>query len=279
MKKENAKKEEVAEEKVAAAAAEETVAEKEECNEKIQGETVVRNDLTVVVTYCEGKDDADMLKYAVRSVQKNLVCVDANVLVLGNKKPDFVKPEDFVHADIKSMDDPADQWRVAKLLLDNKDVNDDIVLISPGMVVCSPCLLANIAVVKASPSITTSVQVLRELGFHAENYNTHMPAFITKDMMATAVRFDDVKACDLITTLLTLWYRDYVKPHVIETKNGAWKTGPWLLPVVSREPQIATLEHYFECKQFAFFSENSRGRGVKDFLERKFPEKSCIEID
>jgi len=260
------------------AAAAEVVIKKKD-GEEIPSKIVIQPDLTVVVTYCEGDDDADMLKYAVRSVQKNLIGVDVNVLVVGNKKPDFVKPEDFIKADIKSMGIWADQWRVADLLLENKDVNEDIVLFTPGMIVCNPCMLCNIAVVKANPEDTPSVKALRALGLNAQDYDTHTPVFFFKDMIRRASQFKEVKACSLITALYSVFFNDDVQPHIIETKAGAWKNGPWLLPVISSNPQIAVLEHFFRVKNFAYFSANSCTEAVKQFLEDRFPEKSCIEID
>lgn len=280
MAKRKVKKEEISEEKTTAVEAAAVVIEKKDGRKlEIPSEIVIQPDLTVVVTYCEGYDDADMLKYAVRSVQKNLIGVDVNVLVVGNKKPDFVKPEDFIKADIKSMGLWADQWRVADLLLENKDVNEDIVLLTPGMIVCNPCMLCNIAVVKANPEETPSVKALRTFGLNAQDYDTHTPAFFFKDMIRRASQFKEVKACSLITALYSVFFNDDVQPHIIETKAGAWKNGPWLLPVISSNPQIAVLEHFFRVKNFAHFSANSCTEAVKQFLEEKFPEKSCIEID
>ena len=272
MAKRKVKKEEISEEKTTAVEAAAVVIEKKDGRKlKIPSEIGIQPDLTVVVTYCEGDDDADMLKYAVRSVQKNLIGVDVNVLVVGNKKPDFVKPEDFIKADIKSMGIWGDQWRVADLLLENKDVYEDIVLLTPGM-------LCNIAVVKANPEDTPSVKALRALGLNAQDYDTHTPVFFFKDMIRRASQFKEVKACSLITALYSVFFNDDVQPHIIETKAGAWKNGPWLLPVISSNPQIAVLEHFFRVKNFAYFSAYSCTEAVKQFLEEKFPEKSCIEI-
>lgn len=279
MEKKRTKKEVNPEKNVAAVKEAKALPEKEISEEVIQGETVLKYDETLVVVFCDG-DDEDMLKYAVRSAQKNIIGMEANVLVVGNRKPDFVKPEDFIEADIKSWADPADQWKVARLLHENKDVMDDFILMEPGMIVCHPVMIANIAVLKARPETSLSVKMLRKLDFpNPQNYNTQTPVLISKGMIDFVNQFEDVKSCELVTALLSVYFIGEVQPHFIETKAGAWKNGPWLLPVVSPDPLVSVLEHYFSVKNFAFFSENSRTKKVKEFLAKRFPEKSCIEID
>lgn len=158
--------------------------------------------VTIIIT-ADSEDRADL---AIRSMKRNLLGVDAEVVVVSPPDKDAV--EQAVQA--------AKTRRV--------------ILMTGNMLILNPVTIHDIGIKKAID---------------------HMPVLLYKS--------------GIYAKSSTL---DAVRPLPI----GDWRTDPWLLPVVSGNPDIPTLRRLADFKRFIYISDKSWTPAVVKFLEERFPK-------
>lgn len=179
-------------------------------------------------------------KITALSVKKNLIGVDADIHVVSGE-------------------------HVKDTLLETLEEHllhvgtERIVLMTDGIVILNPVNLGDIAVVKA-----------QKLG-DALNYNVGMPVLMYKSALETLI--SECKAADLIhVDIVDTYLKGTLPEGFTPLLVGSWTTDPWVLPLVSRNPNIQTVRNYARWKKFMHVSPDSWSEGLQKFLEERFPE-------
>lgn len=132
-----------------------------------------------------------------------------------------------------------------------------IVLMTDGMLLLNPVTLADIAVIKG------------RRGDGILNYEQRMPVMLYRSVLKDflpAMIAQNPKA-----NLISLYFGGvYGDIHPIDTVT--WNASCWLLPVVSRNPNIKVVEKWAETQKFLYVSEQSWSDDLVKFLEERFTE-------
>ena len=115
-----------------------------------------------------------------------------------------------------------------------------------------------------------TMELLAESGLPALNYGTHTPLWFEKERLAAFLPADDPKATE--GTLFTSLY--FNQCNTVHPVRLDWKTDPFLLPVVSREPDEKYVCQLLQNKVFMNNARSGYSPWLEKFLERRFPGKS-----
>ena len=123
-----------------------------------------------------------------------------------------------------------------------------LILMTEGMVILNPVTIYNIGVRKAPAAGMPSLMhksvlepLLKELG-------TDLPYADIADAYAN------------------------ITPEVAPIIIGDWRSDPWLLPVVSKDPSIKAVADFAKWKKFMHIGPESWSDQLVKFLEERFPE-------
>ena len=119
-----------------------------------------------------------------------------------------------------------------------------------------------------------TMELLAESGLPALNYGTHTPLWFEKERLAAFLPADDPKATE--GTLFTSLY--FNQCNTVHPVRLDWKTDPFLLPVVSREPDEKYVYRLLQNKVFMNNARSGYSPWLEKFLERRFPDKSPCEL-
>lgn len=130
-----------------------------------------------------------------------------------------------------------------------KFVNTErIILMTDGMFILNPVTIHNIGVRK-SPA-------------------TNMPVLMYKSVLEPLLKemVADIPYADVADTYAEA--STEVAPIIV----GDWKTDPWLLPLISKNPSIEAVGKFAKWKMFMHVGPESWSDDLLKFLEERFPE-------
>lgn len=134
-----------------------------------------------------------------------------------------------------------------------------IILMTEGMVILNPVMLGDVSVVKA----VKDGQYL--------DFLTKTPVLMHKsalqDLIDALVK-DDRLHSDVVND----YFPGILPTNFMPILIGDWTKDPWLLPVISKDPNIAIVKKYAEWKKFMHIGPDSWSDGMVRFLEERFPE-------
>lgn len=188
--------------------------------------------VTVIVIVSE--DSAGDI--AVRSVKQNLKGVDADIQV--------VKGDLDVETLISSLDFIQ---------------TERIVLMTANMIILNPVLLSDIALVKAKKVGDTITA------------NTGMPVMVHKSALEVLLQ-ESKEAEQPHIDVLDSYFPGTVPTGFTPFILGDWKTDPFVLPVVSKNPSIEAISKYAEWKKFMHIGPDSWSEDLIVYLESRFKE-------
>ena len=175
---------------------------------------------------------------AARSVRRNLMGVDAQLYILRYGEPSTVAQ------------------RLLQLL--EAAPTERLVLMTDEMMILNPVLLGDVACVKAA-----------KVG-QAYSYNARIPVMMHRSALKALLESllqQQLPYTDIVDAYFRGTLPDGYRPVML----GDWKTDPWLLPVVSRDPDTAALARYAQWKKFMHVGSASWSAGLLAFLEARFP--------
>lgn len=265
-------------EKETAAAAEQP-AKAEEPAETAKGEM---NDdpaavpVTFLVMLTSVDNDCFLLRHCLRSLEKNLRGVNANVKVVGKEKPQWLDDNSWLDV---ADDADTQNWNAIIMRAATLVEVERIVIMSDRMSLLRPVTLADIALLKAEVGANgnQTVHLLRDWQgskVKVHNYRTNMPAMFFKSTLIPVLDFvmnsKGVADFDLPTAYFNLIYAELM-PVLLE-----WTTDSWLLPVISENPDMERVRTYWLKKKFLYISDRY-GKDIIAWLKFMTPDPSKAE--
>lgn len=177
---------------------------------------------------------------AARSVKKNLLGVDALVVRLEGK-------------------DGATDAQMLYRFVTEAIQSERIILMTDGMMILNPVTLGDISVVKA----------VNRGG--VPDYNVQMPVLMHRSALEELLKKaldDDRPYIDVVNEYFHGTLPEDYRPLLL----GDWKTDPWVLPVISKNPPVERIKAFAEWKKFAAIGSQSWSDGLVKFLEERFAE-------
>lgn len=125
---------------------------------------------------------------------------------------------------------------------------DRLIMMTEGMVILNPVTIHDIGLRK-SPA-------------------AKMPTLMYKSVLKPLLQEmkADLPYADIAETYIR------ATPEVKPIPVGDWRTDPWLLPVISKNPNIEAVEKFAQWKKFMHVGPDSWSDGLVKFLEERFPE-------
>lgn len=134
-----------------------------------------------------------------------------------------------------------------------------IILMTEGMIILNPVMLGDVSVVKA-------VKAGQYFDFF-----TKTPVLMHKSALQGLIDAL-VKADRLHSDVVNDYFPGILPTNFTPVLIGDWTKDPWLLPVISKDPNIAIVKKYAEWKKFMHVGPDSWSEGMVKFLEERFPE-------
>ena len=234
--------------------------------------------VTVLVVATSAANNYLLLRHCLRSLQKNLRGVDAQVKVVGAERPDWLDCESW-------LSDAAGEFNHLNELvaraLPHVETNR-VILMTDRMLLARPVTLADIALLKAQPE-GNDLPTLKVLAEQTKddprwlwNYLTNMPLYAFRKPLMAVLRFlTEIGHEDLHlpTVYNNLLFSD-LQPTLLD-----WATDGWLLPVVSAHPSMERMKAFLVKKKFIWISPNSEGAEVVALLKFLTPDAAPCETD
>lgn len=228
--------------------------------------------VTVIVLLTRPQDDALLLRHSLRSIEKNLRGVAADVRVVGKQRPEWLAEEAWLMSD-----DPLLNLRVKDVLPLVK--TERVVVMTDRMFLIRPVSLADIAVRKADLSQTETTKMLIEqqgtTKHEVFNFDTLMPVLLCAtplrqilDYLTNEVKVEDF---DLPTVYFNLLAPE-LRPLIVD-----WRNDDWLLPVVSSSPNKERINRLLARKKFLYFYPQAEGEAMVSLLKFLTPDASQFE--
>ena len=139
-----------------------------------------------------------------------------------------------------------------------------IILMTDSMIVLNPVTLGDVQVVKAIKAGTAGD------GSMILNFNTRTPVLLHKSALEPLLLAmkEELPYGDIADTYFKGVLPEGHRPVLL----GDWRTDPWLLPVVSKNPSIEAVEKFAGWKKFMHVGPESWSDGLEKYLEERFPE-------
>ena len=234
--------------------------------------------VTVLVVATSVANNYLLLRHCLRSLQKNLRGVDAQVKVIGSARPDWLDCNSWLS------DAAGGFYHLNELVaraLPFVETNR-VILMTDRMLLARPVSLADIALLKAMPE-GNDLPTLKVLAEQTKddprwlwNYLTNMPLYAYRKPLMAVLRFlTEIGHEDLH---LPTVYNNMLFPDLLPTLLD-WSTDGWLLPVVSAHPSMERMKAYLVKKKFIWISPNSEGAEVVALLKFLTPDAAPCETD
>lgn len=234
--------------------------------------------VTVLVVATSVANNYLLLRHCLRSLQKNLRGVDAQVKVVGAERPDWLDCDSWLS------DAAGGFYHLNELVaraLPFVETNR-VILMTDRMLLARPVSLADIALLKAMPE-GNDLPTLKVLAEQTKddprwlwNYLTNMPLYAFRKPLMAVLRFlTEIGHEDLH---LPTVYNNMLFPDLLPTLLD-WSTDGWLLPVVSAHPSMERMKAYLVKKKFIWISPNSEGAEVVALLKFLTPDAAPCETD
>lgn len=236
--------------------------------------------VTVIVVATAPANDYFLLRQCLRSLNKNLRGVDAQVKVIGNERPGWIDCDTFLLSPSSILPPPS---TINNAILETLKLIDTarIIILSDRMMLLRPVSIADIALLKALPenegnkTVTLLAERLNKDKRRLWNYQNNMPFYAFTDTLEKLLRYlEEQKMLELHlpTAYNNLLYEE-LQPTLLD-----WKTDGWLLPVVTEQPSMDAVKKFLPKKKFLFVSEKSQQK-VISLLKFLFPDPTAAEND
>ena len=232
--------------------------------------------VTFLVMLTSADNDCFLLRHCLRSLEKNLRGVNANVKVVGKEKPQWLDDNSWLDV---ADDADTQNWNAIIMRAATLVEEERIVIMSDRMSLLRPVTLADIALLKAEVGANGNQTVLLLRDWQGSkvkvhNYRTNMPAMFFKSALIPVLDFvmnsKGVADFDLPTAYFNLIYSELM-PVLLE-----WTTDSWLLPIISENPDMERVRTYWMKKKFVYFSDRY-GKDIIAWLKFMTPDPSKAE--
>lgn len=132
-----------------------------------------------------------------------------------------------------------------------------IILMTDGMVILNPVTLGDIACVKA-----------KKVG-EVFDFSTNIPVLMHKSALNTLLSEAAESGLDHID-VIDSYFKGTLPEGFSPVILGEWKSDPWLLPAVTRNPSIEAVGKYAKWKKFMHISPDSWSDDLVKYLEDRF---------
>jgi len=247
--------------------------------------------LTVCIPYLKSAAQGDELRYALRSLQKNM-CEEFQVVIIGDREDWF--SDEIIHIESVqfSKNPQIDTLEKLKLAIADERVSDHFIWSNDDIYMVSPVMLADIQILTAhgklkrmegSPKTyeinrNKTIDLIGRFGngeMPIHNYDTHTPVFYDKEKLVEL--FEELPELSSEGLLLpSIYFNAFfwnVIPQQIDNLNGNY-----LLRVVSPNPDRNVFSKLVRDKKFLNNAESGYSPLLLEFLETKFSEPSCFEV-
>lgn len=254
----------------------------------------------VVIPYIDNGKEFKELKFALRSIEKNLQLPDTDirVVIVGNM-PDFVNPKKVKHIAIERK--PVSpfpkcydgNFKINTVILD-PDTSDDFLVMYDDTYIIKPIDFSDLSVFlknkrpkeprnnsKHTQLLKKTYDVLDANGKLQANCETHTPRLINKaNMIETFKKYYPIKNRLLFATL---YYNDHFVTDDFKTiaKNNKYKIGFYgTVDDWSYASDLPAAELVEKISKYRYMNHDDAGLTdqLKEALEIMFPEKSEYEL-
>ena len=132
-----------------------------------------------------------------------------------------------------------------------------IILMTDGMMILNPVTLGDIACVKA-----------KKVG-KVLNFSTNTPVLMHKSALSALLSEAAESGLDHID-VIDSYFKGTLPEGFTPVILGDWKSDPWLLPAVTRNPSIEAVGKYAKWKKFMHISPDSWSDDLVKYLEDRF---------
>lgn len=172
------------------------------------------------------------------SVQKNLTGVDADI--------HLVTEENLRDTLVETLAEHMPHVKTER-----------IILMTDGMVILNPVTLGDIACVKA-----------KKVG-EVLDFSTNIPVLMHKSALNTLLSEAAESGLDHID-VIDSYFKGTLPEGFSPVILGEWKSDPWLLPAVTRNPSIEAVGKYAKWKKFMHISPDSWSDDLVKYLKDRF---------
>ena len=252
----------------------------------------------VVIPFISDPGEFEALRYALRSIEKNLMIEGLRVVIVG-ELPDFVNPDVVKHIALERVPGVKyancfDATRKMNAVILDPDTSDDFLLMYDDTYITKSVDRVSIKEgykMKLPEKINSdrvhgqlllnTFQALAKVGKHQANIETHTPRLFNKsEMIKTYRAFKPIKNRLLYATLYYNFVSDTDKFKTI-TKQNKHKIGfygysdPW--SYASDKPAAELVE---KISKYRYLNHDDAGlsENLKEAIETLFPEKSKYEL-
>lgn len=243
--------------------------------------------LSVVIPYCKEQAQGNELLFAVRSWFQN-ARFPFRIVVIGDSE-DWMDTENLTFIEMPRLSDIPSVDTLHKLwvAMDSSDVTGRFIWTNDDIYLVNPVSMAHIELPKALGKLNPeaynghyrkamqhTVDLLTESGMPTQNYGTHTPVVFEKQRLAAFLPADDPKATEGVL-FTSLYFNQSVTAHPVRLD---WRTDPFLLPVVSKQPNEKFVDELLRNKVFLNNARSGYSPWLESFLSQRFPEKSPCEL-
>ena len=132
-----------------------------------------------------------------------------------------------------------------------------IILMTDGMMILNPVTLGDIACVKA-----------KKVG-GVFNFSTNTPVLMHKSALSALLSEAAESGLDHID-VIDSYFKGTLHEGFSPVILGEWKSDPWLLPAVTKNPSIEAVGKYAKWKKFMHISPDSWSDDLVKYLEDRF---------
>ena len=132
-----------------------------------------------------------------------------------------------------------------------------IILMTDGMMILNPVTLGDIACVKA-----------KKVG-GVLNFSTNTPVLMHKSALSALLSEAAESGLDHID-VIDSYFKGTLHEGFSPVILGEWKSDPWLLPAVTKNPSIEAVGKYAKWKKFMHISPDSWSDDLVKYLEDRF---------
>lgn len=254
-------------------------------NTFLQGEFVQQSDhITVVIPYAKSKAQGEELRFALRSLEKNLR-TGFNVVVIGDREEWFSDEITVIEHAIVSDNPQVDIVEKLKLAIASEEVTERFIWTNDDIYIIAPVLLAHIEIPKVKGVLSSeaysgvyrenlkrTIELLTEYDRY-DDYATHTPVVFEKlKLVEMFEKHPEISVGGYLLSSVYFNTTTEVKPILLN-----WRTDHWALSIVTKSPDPEQFRELVSTKLFLNNAESGHSEWLMKQLEEMFPDKSDFE--
>lgn len=247
--------------------------------------------ITIVIPYLKEKAQGSELLFAVRSIAKNFIGANVQLVVIGDKEDWFSDQIMFIDKACIGSNPQADVVEKMKVIILDQRIGEDFIWSNDDIYFVAPTTLEDIKILKTAGLLVNehgntglynknralTLEALNEIGLPIRNFDTHMPFYFEKEKMMKV--FESFPTLEKGLLIASAYYNlHHSKDEPAERYD--WRTDKWLLRVVSdlqSEEKKELFRNLIRQKHFLNHSEAGFSKLLNDWLSRQFSEKCRFE--